>query len=132
MNFYRILEINKNANKKEIRDSYKRLALKYHPDKNKSKEASDKFRDIQIAYETLYDDKKRINYDLLSDSQKIELYNVFNEYFVSVSPEYKFMYNKVISSLYNRYCLGALFFNSANFSKSTLLKTLTCFSTSGL
>ena len=91
MNFYKILEVDKNANKQDIRKSYRKLVLKYHPDKNNSKEAIGKFKDIQIAYETLYDDNKRMNYDLLTEGQKIELYNVFNKYFDSISPEYKYI-----------------------------------------
>jgi len=50
---YLILEIDKKANAKEIKQAYRRLALKYHPDKNNSSDASSKFISISEAYELL-------------------------------------------------------------------------------
>jgi molecular chaperone DnaJ len=61
--YYEILGINKNADKREIKKSYRKLALKYHPDKNASKEAEEKFKEISEAYAVLSDDKKRQMYD---------------------------------------------------------------------
>lgn len=61
--FYKILGVNKNATMDEIKYSYRKLVLKYHPDKNNSAEAPEKFRKIQIAYETLSNDHKRAKYD---------------------------------------------------------------------
>lgn len=61
---YEILGIPKTASDKEIKAAYRRLALKYHPDKNKSdKEAETKFKEINMAYEVLSDDQKRKQYD---------------------------------------------------------------------
>lgn len=59
-NYYDLLEINSNASKKEIKDAYKKLALKNHPDKGGD---SEKFRKISEAYEVLSDDNKRSKYD---------------------------------------------------------------------
>lgn len=61
--FYKILGINKNATHDEIRKSYKKLVLKFHPDKNPTDEAPIIFRKIQTAYETLSDPEKRRKYD---------------------------------------------------------------------
>ncbi|MCK4494460.1 MAG: molecular chaperone DnaJ [Methylococcales bacterium] len=63
--FYKLLSINKNASEAEIKKSYRRLAMKYHPDRNtKSPEAAEKkFKEIKEAYEILSDAKKRSAYD---------------------------------------------------------------------
>ena len=61
--FYKILEINKSSTENEIKKAYKKLAFKYHPDKNKSPDAESKFRDISEAYDILMDADKRRMYD---------------------------------------------------------------------
>lgn len=63
--FYRILKVDKNATKEQIRKSYKKLVIKYHPDRNKDPGAEEKFRKIQIAYEILSKDTDREKYDAL-------------------------------------------------------------------
>jgi len=61
--YYEILGLEKNASKSEIKKVYRKLALKYHPDKNKEKGAENKFKEISEAYAVLYDDEKRQMYD---------------------------------------------------------------------
>lgn len=62
MDLYSILGVKKDADEKEIRTAYRRLAMKHHPDRNGGKE-SDEFRKIQEAYEILSDPKRRETYD---------------------------------------------------------------------
>ncbi|XP_028131070.1 dnaJ homolog subfamily B member 6-like [Diabrotica virgifera virgifera] len=63
--YYKILKVSKNASTEEIKKAYKKLALKWHPDKNpdNKEEATKKFREISEAYEVLSDSKKRRTYD---------------------------------------------------------------------
>jgi len=62
--FYKILGVEKNASKDELKKSYRKLAMKYHPDKNPGdKEAEKKFKEISAAYDILKDDEKRATYD---------------------------------------------------------------------
>ncbi len=62
--YYSILGIEKNASEADIKKAYKKLAMQYHPDRNKDdKKAEAKFKEINEAYQTLGDSKKRKNYD---------------------------------------------------------------------
>jgi len=60
---YKILNIDKSVTDSEIKKAYKKLAFKYHPDKNKADEALEKFRDISEAYDVLSNTDKRRIYD---------------------------------------------------------------------
>ncbi|HEX3033509.1 MAG TPA: DnaJ C-terminal domain-containing protein [Thermodesulfobacteriota bacterium] len=62
--YYEVLGVNKNASKDEIKKAYRKLARRYHPDLNPGKEAEEKFKEIQEAYEVLSNDEKRKNYDM--------------------------------------------------------------------
>ncbi|XP_019765689.2 dnaJ homolog subfamily B member 6 isoform X1 [Dendroctonus ponderosae] len=65
VDYYRVLEVPKSATTAEIKKSYRKLALKWHPDKNNDNvdEATKKFKEISEAYEVLSDDSKRKIYD---------------------------------------------------------------------
>ena len=64
-NYYEVLGVSETATKDEIRKAYKKLAIKWHPDKNQDnkEEAEEKFKEVNEAYETLSDPQKRKMYD---------------------------------------------------------------------
>ena len=65
---YETLEVSDTASSDEIKKAYRRLARKYHPDVNKEKDAEEKFKEINAAYEVLSDPQKKQQYDQYGDS----------------------------------------------------------------
>lgn len=69
--YYKILGVDKKASQDDIKKAYRKLAVKYHPDKNQgNKEAEEKFKQIGEAYEVLGDAEKRKKYDALGENWK--------------------------------------------------------------
>jgi len=73
--YYEILGVPRNATKEEIKRAYRRLALQYHPDRNKSPEAEEKFKEISEAYAVLIDDEKRRLYDMYGKAGVSQTYS---------------------------------------------------------
>ena len=61
--YYEILGVSRKASQDEIKKAFRKYALKYHPDRNKSSEAQEKFKEINEAYQVLSDPEKRSIYD---------------------------------------------------------------------
>ncbi|TRW90278.1 DnaJ C-terminal domain-containing protein [Candidatus Methylobacter oryzae] len=68
--YYKIMELSRNATQDEIKRAYRKLARKYHPDVSKEKEAEAKFKELGEAYEVLKDPEKRAAYDRLGANWK--------------------------------------------------------------
>lgn len=69
--YYQILGVDKKATKEEVKKQYRKMAQKYHPDRNPdNKAAEEKFKDLQEAYEVLGDESKREKYDRLGANWK--------------------------------------------------------------
>ncbi|WP_295164714.1 molecular chaperone DnaJ [uncultured Buchnera sp.] len=79
--YYQILGIPKSAEEREIKKAYKRLAMKYHPDRNQGdKSAENKFKEIKEAYEILINEEKRSAYDQYGHAAFENGYNQNNTY----------------------------------------------------
>ena len=89
--FYDILGVDKNASENEIKKAYRKLAIKYHPDKSpedKKEEYTEKFKELTEAYEVLSDSKKREMYDRFGKDAAmgdggpgINPFDLFNQFF---------------------------------------------------
>lgn len=83
--YYKILGIPKSSKDDEIKKAYRKMALRYHPDKNKTIGAEEKFKEVAEAYEVLSDKKKRDIYDKYGEEglkgnkgmEKIVLFSIF-------------------------------------------------------
>ena len=67
-NYYELLELDKNATKEQIKKQYFKFAKLYHPDHNKNPDAEERFKEINEAYQVLYNETSRAQYDEFLDS----------------------------------------------------------------
>src|SRR5512136_972275 len=63
--YYEVLGVQKGSSKDQIKDAYRKLAMQFHPDRNKDAGAEERFKEISEAYAVLSDDQKRQQYDRL-------------------------------------------------------------------
>ena len=101
-NPYSILELesDKNISKEDIRKAYKRLILKYHPDKN-TEDTTEKFKEIQTAYEILSNNEKRKEDDNLSNNEKIKYYESLKSLIIKKYPCINDYLSFIIKNFYN-------------------------------
>jgi len=113
--YYKILEIEKNADQNTIKKAYRKLAMKYHPDKNinNREQAEAKFKEISEAYDVLSDKNKKTNYDMnntteFSNFKKPE--DIFKDFFKN---------DQMFNTFNNDFFKVNMFNNSNHFSTST-------------
>ncbi len=100
IDYYEILGIKETANKDCIKQSFRKLCLKYHPDKNKDKDSKEKFILIRDAYEILIDDNRRKIYDYQRRFSFLKDYN-----FIESEIDYlNSLYEKINNSYEIRFC----------------------------
>lgn len=100
-NYYEILGVSELANSEEIKKAYRKLALRYHPDRNSgNKDAEEKFKDINEAYAVLSDADKRQQYDILGADfmQRFSQEDIFKNFDFSMFEEFGFGNNLKKSS----------------------------------
>lgn len=75
--YYEILQVTEDADQQQIKESYRRLAFQYHPDRNQDPESSIKMKAINEAYAVLSDQTKRMDYDAMKSRYGSAAYNQF-------------------------------------------------------
>ncbi|XP_065903106.1 dnaJ homolog subfamily C member 25-like [Dysidea avara] len=86
-NCYDVLGVTRDSEKSEISKAYRKLAIKYHPDRYKADDAEEKFREIATAYETLKDDGERADYDYMLDHPEEYYYHYYQFYRRRMAPQ---------------------------------------------
>jgi len=94
-NYYKRLGLSKSASKEDIKKAFRQLALQYHPDRNKSPDAAQKFIEINEAYLILNDDEARQKYD------KEYNYHFKEEHVPHEEPSFQYEYHQNNSSIFN-------------------------------
>ena len=95
--YYEVLGVKRESSKDEIKDAYRKLAMQFHPDRNKDAGAEERFKEISEAYAVLSDDQKRQQYNNLGHQgfdQQYTREDIFRE---ATPEEVKERLNKLLS-----------------------------------
>lgn len=96
-NYYEILGVSETADSSEIKKAYRKLAIKYHPDKNCETDSEETFKEINEAYDTLSDPNKRADYDAKRNrsTQFDDLFSNFKDFSFRQRTDYSYLSVKV-------------------------------------
>ena len=93
MDYYETLGVSREASQVDIKKAYKQLVIKWHPDKNKSVEASDKFKQISEAYQALY---------LSKQPGFVTPEDLFESFFTPLGNPFQQEFDQIFSKFFNR------------------------------
>ena len=104
INYYQVLQVQEGSNREEIKNSFRRLVKKYHPDKNKTNGVSseEKIKVLIKAYKTLTDSEKRLYYDKSLQSRNVERYYYTEEYYKDDERGLRIQAKRVLNDLLNK------------------------------
>lgn len=112
-NYYEILGVSKDASQNEIRSAYRRLILKWHPDKNleNSEEARELFQQISEAYQVLSDPVNRETYDRFGTTRRSSRHHNHNQQpvFVFLDPD------QIFKDFFGKFCSFSVRFHTRRF-----------------
>ena len=117
MDYYKILGIERNASDKDIKKAYHKLALQFHPDKNKEPIAEKTFKEISEAYEILSNKQEKQNYDMFGSQTNTETINPF-DLFNRIFKQDDFFSSDLFSQTNHSFGIDS-FPTNTNFSRST-------------
>ncbi|XP_022734806.1 chaperone protein dnaJ 72-like isoform X2 [Durio zibethinus] len=113
MDLYKVLGVNRSATKEEIKEAFRKLAVKYHPDKHSQSpkplrdSATLRFKQVSEAYQVLSDDRKRAHYNLTSSSSSYNYSHQYSKasrgYAYASSPSYSYSYKNNIWNIAFRF-----------------------------
>jgi molecular chaperone DnaJ len=102
--YYDVLGVDRNASQEDIKRSFRKLAFNYHPDRNKSPDAEDKFKEISEAYAVLSDPEKKQQYDMFGHagiSGRYSTEDIFNTArFRDIFSEFGFNFEDIFSRIF--------------------------------
>ena len=115
--YYDVLGVQKAVTKDELKSAYRKLALKYHPDRNKSPEAEEKFKEISEAYAVLSDQEKRKRYDTYGHVGNEEVFRGSEDNFAEIFKDIGFgNVGDIFEQIFGRMGGGGGGFNNDPFS----------------
>ena len=115
--YYDVLGVQKTVTKDELKSAYRKLALKYHPDRNKSPEAEEKFKEISEAYAVLSDQEKRKRYDTYGHVGNEEVFRGSEDNFAEIFKDIGFgNVGDIFEQIFGRMGGGGGGFNNDPFS----------------